>query len=260
MTSAEKAVNAVNRRIETLQSSLRDAQSDTTRQRLFECVLVTVGLGEALTSYIKSVGAFAQRRHGELKETNASLTGRHADALKSGQDLLERLKKSPTDRTIRKEIELAQQNMAAIQKTLRRSTNALQRDVAPSLAMIDKLAASVRRFSEAEDRETLPRALKTFIEHARELYAAQQILPSNDPVDAQAWEKSALADIDQATDAHDAYARAGYQAIRAVEMMTMAVSETPPRTANEANNRANEAVAARIKEMANRFMTTGTGE
>src|SRR3954469_17495909 len=160
MNSAEKAVNAVNQRIERLQATLREARSETEQRRLFESVLATVGLGEALTGYIKAVDGYAQRRHAELKDTNVALSARHADLLKSGKELLEQLKANPTDRAIRKEIDAAQQAMAAIQKTLRRDTNALQRDVAPSIALIDKLAENVRRFSEAEEIDALKRVLK----------------------------------------------------------------------------------------------------
>lgn len=255
MTPAEKAVNAVNSRIERLQANLREAQSETARRFLFESVLVTVGVGEALADYIKSVDRTARRRQAELKETNAALAARHADLLKSGQALLEQLKANPTDQAIRKEIEVTKQNMAAIPKTLRRESNALQREVAPSIAMIDKLAVSIRRLTEADGSDALKRVLKTIVELVRELYVAQRTLPLENSIDAGAWEKSARSEIDQATDLYDAYARAGYQAILALEVMTLAVSDAPPRTLDEATNRAREAVTARIRQIATRFGT-----
>lgn len=255
MTPAEKAVNAVNSRIERLQAHLREAKSEAAQRFLSESVLVTIGVGEALAGYIKAVGEHAQRRHGELKATNAALTAQHAELLKGGQALLEQLKANPTDRAIRKEIDLAQQNMETVQKTVRRGANALQRDLAPSLALIDKFAVSVRKLSDAEETEALKRGLKTVVELVRELYVAQRTLPLKDTINAEVWQKSALAEIDQATDFYDAYARSGYQTILALELMTMAVSATPPQTLGEATSRANEAVAARIKQIASRFAT-----
>jgi hypothetical protein len=253
MTPAEKAINAVNARIERLQQALRQTDAETARRFLFESVLVTIGIGEALTDYIKTVGQHAKRLHAELKETNAALEARHAEALKAGQAQLEQLKATPTDRALRKEIERTQQAMASIQKTLRRGANALQRDVAPSIALIDELAVSVRRFSEADHPDALKRVLKGIVGHAHELYVAQRTLPLKETIDPVAWEKSAIAEMDQATDFHDSYARAGYQMILALEVMTMAVSETPPQALSEATSRANGAVAARIKQIAARF-------
>jgi hypothetical protein len=253
MTPAEKAINAVNLRIERLQAALREAKSESGQRFLSESVIVTVGVGEALTDYIKSVGVYARRRHGELKTTSVALEAQHADLLKIGQAQLEQLKAKPADRAIRKEIDATQQGMAAIQKTLRREKNALQREVAPSLALIDELAESVRRFSEAERSDALKRALRAIVEQVRELYVAQRTLPANDTINAAAWEKSAGTEIDQATDFHDGYARAGYQMILALEVATLAVSETPPTAVNEATQRGNAAVAARIREIAGRF-------
>ncbi len=257
MTPAEKALNAVNARIERLQIILRDTHPETTQRFLFEAVLVTVGLGESLTAYIKAVGASARRRHDELKATNVALEAQHGDLLKSGQELLEQLKANPTDRAIRKQIEVAQKGMADVQKTLRRGANALQRDVAPSVAMADHLAVNVRRFTEAEQSDAVKRAVKTFVAHLHELYVAQRTLPLKATIDAEVWVKSALTEIDQATDLYDAYARAGYQAIRVIEAMSISVSDKPPQTLDEATQRANEAVTARIKEIAARFTNAG---
>jgi hypothetical protein len=91
------------------------------------------------------------------------------------------------------------------------------------------------------------------VQHVRELYVTQRTLAAKDSIDAAAWEKSAAAELDQAADLHDAYARAGYQAILALEMMRLAMSETPPQTNQEATRRGNEAVTARIKQVAGRF-------
>jgi hypothetical protein len=255
MTPIEKAENALNRRIEQLQTSLREAGSETARRFLVQSLVVCVGIGEALTGYVRMISQYAQGRHGELKQTHDVLTAQHAEVLKSGQELLERLKANPTDREIRREIERAQKHMATIQKNLRRGANALQREVAPSMAMIDKLALSVRRLSEADRSDALKRGIKEIVGHVRELYLAQPTLPAKNIIDAAAWEKSAVSGIDQATDFHEAYARAGYQAMLALDLVTMAVSPTPPRTAEEATQRANESVAARLTTITARFTT-----
>jgi hypothetical protein len=253
MTPIEKAENALNSRIERIQKNLLAADSDTARHFLVKSLLVSIGLGEALTDYVRMIGEYARGRHGGLKQAHDSLTAQHADLLKSGQELLARLKANPADRTLLKEIEAVQRNMEAIQKNLRRGANALQREVAPSMAMIDKLAESVRRLAEADQIDTLKRVIKGLLEHVRELYLSQPTLESKEIIDPAAWEKSAVSEIDQATDSHEAYAQAGYQALLALDVMTMAVSATPPRHAEEATSRANESVAARLKAIAARF-------
>lgn len=253
MTPHEKALNAVNHRLERLRVALLEAQEESARRFLFQALVVTLGLGEALNDYMKMVGAYAQRRHGELKQANEVLGVQHAELLQSGKQLLEKLKANPTDRALRKEIEVAQQGMAAIQKTVRRGTNALQREIGPSVAMIDKLAESVRRLSETDDSEALKRVLKTLVGHVSELYTSHPTLTAQNLIDVGAWEKSVVSEIDQATDRYDSYARAVYQALIALELMTSAVSENPPVAAEEATSRANEAVALRVKEIAGRF-------
>lgn len=253
MTPTEKAENALNRRIELLQANLRDAESDPARRFLFQSLVVCIGVGEALRDYVRMIGQYAQGRHGELKPAHDTLTAQHDELLKSGREMLERLKANPTDRAIRKEIETVQRNMTAIQKTLRRGANALQREIAPSMAMIDKLAESVRRFGEADERDVLKRVIKIVVGDARELFHAHPTLKARDVIDPAAWEKSAAAEINQATDFHEAFAQAGYQVIVALDAMTMAVSDNPPRTAAEAMNRANESAAARIKSITARF-------
>jgi hypothetical protein len=255
MTPHQKAVNAINARLERLQANLRDAKEESAQRFLFQSIVVTLGVAEALNDYIKMVGEFARRRHGELKQTNETLGAQHADLLKSGQELLEKLKANPTDRALRKEIERAQQNMTAVQKTLRRAGNSLQRDLAPSLALIDEMAVSVRRLSEADDIDALKRLLKAIVGQVREFYASQPSLPGKRIVDAAAWEKSVVSEIDQAAGFYDAYARAGFQATVALEMMTLAVAEHPPGTAEEATERANQAVAVRLKEITTRLTT-----
>jgi len=255
MTPIEKAENALNRRIERIQANLLEAKSETARQLQFQSLIVCIGIGEALKDYVKTIGEFAQSRHAELKAANDSLTARHAQVLQNGNELLERFKGNPRDAGIRNEIELAKREMAAIQKTLRRGADSLRRDVAPSLAMIDQLALAVRRFGEADQTDALQRLTKMFLGQVHELYRTQPTLPSKNIIDAAAWENSALSELDQAGDVHEAYARAGYQAIIAIDVMTLAVSETPPRTAEEAVTRANSSAAARLKQIATRLTT-----
>src|SRR5581483_3717831 len=191
MTPVEKAESALNRRIEQLQANLREARTETARRLPIQSLVACIGIGEALAHYVRSIGQFAQGRHAGLKRTHDALAAQHADLLKSGNALLERLKADPGDRATRKEIERAQQDMAAIQKTLRRGANALQREVAPSIAMIDKIAASVRRFAEADQIEALKRAVKLVVAQVHELYRAQPALPAKDIIAAAAWESSA---------------------------------------------------------------------
>lgn len=253
MTPIEKAEAALNNRLERLQANLREAKAEKARQFLAQSLVVCIGLGEALRDYVKTIGEYAQGRYGEIKQTNATLTAEHADLLKSGNELLERLKASPNDRSLRKEIELAQRAMAAIQKTLRRSANSLQSDLAPSMAMVEKIAVSIRRFGEADQPEALKRVIGTMVGHVQELYQAQPELPSKDIINAASWEKSAVIEIDQVSDFYEAYALTGYQALRALHVMTMAVSSTPPGTADEAARRASESVAARLKAVTARF-------
>jgi hypothetical protein len=253
MTPTEKAEAALNARLERLQANLRETTSDTARRFLLQSLVVCVGLGEALTDYVKMIGRYAHSRYADLKQTHDTLTAEHADLLKSGTELLERLKANPTDRIIRQEIDTAQRNMATIQKNLRRGADSLQRDLAPSMAMVDKLAVSVRRFGEAGDVKALTRVLETMVEHVAELYRSQPGLSSKDLIDAASWGKSAVAEVEQATDFYEAFASAGYQAVRALEVMTLAVSQTPPATAGEIIERANEGVATRLKVIAQRF-------
>ena len=63
----------------------------------------------------------------------------------------------------------------------------------------------------------------------------------------------AATEIDQANDFYEAYALTGYQVLRALAVMTMAVSPAPPQTAEEATRRANESVAERLKVITVRF-------
>jgi uncharacterized protein YoxC len=256
MTPHEKAVTALNRRIERLQASLAEATEESTRRFLFQAIVVTLGLGEALNDFIRKVGAYAQRRHGELKQTNEAMAAQHAALLQSGKELLEQFKANPTDRALRKEIERTQREMEAIQKNLRRGANALQRDVAPGVAMIDTLAESVRRISDAEDVAAMKRLLKSLVEQVQELHATQPGLPAKNLVDATAWETAMVAEIDRASERYDAFARVGYQAVVALEMAAIAVAESPPATSEEATARVDGAVAARLKEITARFAGT----
>jgi hypothetical protein len=230
MTPHEKAVAALNRRLERLQANLGTAESDTARRFLFQSIVVTLGIADALNDYIKRVGEYAKRRHSEIKQANETLAARHAALLQGGKELLEKLKANPTDRVLRKEIERAQNDMEGIQKSLRRGANSLQRDVAPSVAMIDQLAESVRRLCEAEENEALKRTVKAIVEQVKELYADQPDLPAKGVIQAEAWTEVAVTEIEQAAGFHDAYARAGYQATLALELVALAVVEVPPAT------------------------------
>lgn len=260
MTSHEKAVNAINTRLERLQANLREAHSEAVQQFLFQSLVVTLGMSEALNDYIRTVGHYAQRRHGEFKQASVTVTERHSELLKSGRELLEQFKASPTDRALRKEIERAKKEMEGLQKNLRRDSFAVQRELAFCMAMIDHVADSVRRMCAAEKSEALKRALQELVSHVRELFAAlKATLPAKNLVDAAAWEKSAESALEPAADFHDAYARAGHQAMLALEAMTLAVAETPPRTAEEVASRANEAAAARLKTITARFATIQPG-
>lgn len=253
MNPTEKAEVALNTRLDRLQANLRDTSSDAARRFLFQSVVVCVGLGEALTDYIKTIGVYAQARYSQLKQTQTTLTVEHAALLASGNELLERWKANPSDRSLRQEIERAQRDMAAIQKTLRRGADSLQRDLAPSMSMVDELALSVRRFGEAGEREELKHVLGTIVEHVGELYRTQPTLLSKNLIDTASWEKSAVSEIEATTDFYEAYASTGYQVVRAIEVMTLAVSPTPPVTADEISERANAAVATRLKAIAERL-------
>ena len=253
MTPIEKAENALNSRIEQIQTKLRAAESEMARGFLFQSLVACLGVGEALKDYVRMIGQYAQRRYGELKPTQETLTAQHADLLKSGTEQLERLKANPTDRTLLKEIERAQTAMAAIQKNLQREANALQREVAPSLALIDPLALSIRKFGEADQIDALQRVIKTMVGQVRELYLAQSTLPAKNIIDAESWAATAASEIDHAADFYEAYARAGYQAMLALDVMTMAVSPAPPETSEEAIQRAGQSVVARVKTITERF-------
>ncbi len=253
MTPIEKAETALNHRIVRLQGTLREGKSETAQRFVVQSVIVCIGIGETLADYVKTIGQFARERHGEIKEGQAALTVQHATLLKSGNELLEQLRAKPTDRTLRKEIDEVQRSMAAIQKTLRRGANSLQRDVAPSTAMIDPFAMSIKRLCEADQLDGLKRVIKLFVGHVGDLYLAQPTLESKISIGAAAWEASAVAQIDAATDFHEAFAHAGYQAILALNTMMLAVSQTPPRTAEEAIQRANQSAEERLKAITARF-------
>jgi hypothetical protein len=250
MTSHEKAVNAINARLARLQANLGTAKEEPTQRFLFQSIVVLIGIAEALNDYIKRVGEYAQRRHRAVQQENETLGAQHAGLLQSGRQLLEQLKAAPTDRALRKEIELAQRKMEAIQKTVRRSANALQRELAPALAMIDQLSASAKRLAEAGQRDALSRALRTIVAETCEFYAHQV---EGGAIDPAAWEKSATEALDPAADFHDTFARVGYHASLAIELVTLALAPQPPPSAGEATQRAGEAAAARLKEITARF-------
>lgn len=254
MTPHEKAVNAINHRLERLQANLREARTEAAQQFLFQSLVVTLGASETMSDYIKTVGQYAQRRHGDFKQTTSTDGARHAELLKSGQKLLEQLKTNPNDRALRQEIARAQQDMEAIQKELRRGAFALQRELALGVALIDKLSESIRRLCEADEAEALQRPLRELVSHTRELYAGlEPTRATKDIIDVTAWKASAVSTLEQPGDFYDIYARAGHQAMLALAVMLMAVSENPPRTAEEVAQRAQDAVAVRLKTITERL-------
>jgi hypothetical protein len=253
VTPIEKAEAALNRQIDRIHANLLAAPTEQARQFLVQSLVVSVAIGEALQDYVKAIGEFAQSRHGALKVQHATLGAEHDALLKEGQALLERFKTNPGDQPIRKAIEQAQKSMASIQKTLRRGADALKRDVAPSMALIDELAVSLKHFGEAEHIDGMKRAIKSVIGHAGELYRRQPTLPAKGIIDLDAWEESAEAEIGQATDYFEAYAAAGYQAMLALEVMTLALSVAPPESAESATLGANEAAARRITAVTTRL-------
>jgi hypothetical protein len=253
MTPAEKAETALNHRLERLQDELRRAKSEMAQRALFQSLLVCLAISDALRDYIKAIGAYAQGRHAELKEQQGRLTTQHADVLQAGNALLERFKARPTDKAIRREIERAQQEMESIQKTLRRGANALQRDIAPALAAVDPLADAIKRFSDADQIAALERVTKLVVAQVQELYRTHPGLPASGMIDAAAWEKTALGQIDAAVEFQEAYARAGNQIVLGIDLMAIAVSPAPPQSAEEALGRANTSIGARLKAVAERL-------
>lgn len=255
MTSLEKAEAALNRRIERLRTNLHEAPSENARHFLAQSLVVCVGLGDALNDYVRAIGHYAQRRHGQLKQANDTLIVQHAALLQSGNELLTQWRANPTDRALRQEIDRAQREMATIQKTLRRGADSLQRALAPSMGIVDKLSVGLRRFGEADQSEALKRVVGTMVELGRELYLTQPDLPEKKVIDAAAWQKLADVEIDQAADFYAGYALAGYQILRVLEAMAMAVSENPPTSSSELNERANASLAVRLKAVTARFGT-----
>lgn len=253
MTPIEKAERALNEQIEESQARLKTATTEAAQRQLVQSILGWAGIGDTITEYVGAIGQYAKARHGELKQTQTALTAQHEELLKSGKEMLERLKANPSDRGIRKEIEQAQRGMEAIQKSLRRGAESLQKEVNPSIRLIDTVADSVRRLCESADKEGLRRWTKAIVGHAQELYRAHPALPSKGVIDADSWEKSATSAIDDAETFVDAQARAGFQAMIALQVMVMAVSANPPATAEEATERANTAVAQRMKKLLERL-------
>ena len=118
---------------------------------------------------------------------------------------------------------------------------------------MEKIADAVRRFAEADQPETMKRAIGMMIAHVHELYASHPGSPPAESIDAAAWEKSAQNEIEHAKDFYEAYALTGYQMLRALAVMAATLSETPPQTAEQATHFANDSVAARLKEITLRF-------
>lgn len=253
MTPIEKAEQALNGQIARLQSRLQTANTESARNDLVQAILVWAGVGEAITEYVNTIEQYAKERHGEIKQAQIALTAEHDELLKSGKEMLERLKANPSDRDLRKEIDRVQQKMESIQKSLRRGADTLQREVNPGIRLIDTVADSLRRLCESEDKDGLKRWSKAIGEHPQELYRAHPALPSNGVIDPASWEKSAAFAIDESPTFLSAQARAGLQATLALELMIMALSATPPQSNEEATARANAAVAERMKRMTQRL-------
>lgn len=257
MTPHEKASAAVNASLERLQANLRDATGPSAEQFLAQSLVVTIGMAEALNDYGAAVGRQARRRHGEIKRSNERLTAQHGELLKTGRELLERLKANPADRAVRKEIERLQGEMAGLQKAVRHGAYTLQRELAPGLAAVDPMAVNLRRLCEADAGDALKRVVKLVAAEVAELYSRQAEPATRRVFAAQAWESAALADIDGAVEFQDAYARAGYQMMVALELMALTASESPPAAAEEALQRGGEAAAARLKGITARLSAQG---
>lgn len=252
MTPMEKAERALNGRIEQFQAKLQQADSELARRSLVQGIVIFVGIGEAISLHVRAVGEYAKARFAEQKKEQAALTTEHDDLLKVGEELLEKFKADPTNRDLHKELERVQGKMALVQKNVRRGANTLQRELAPSLGLIDRIADGVRRLCEAADKEALQRAMKLLLACVQDFYRAHPSA-SNGIVDALAWEKSALSAIAEAADFYDAQARAGYQALLGLEVLTMAQSPDAPQTVEETSQRANASVAQRLTSIASRF-------
>jgi hypothetical protein len=251
MTPMGKAEAALNGRIAEFQAKLRNAEAEATRRSLVHAVMVLLAIREAVSHYVQAIGDYAKNRFAELKEQQTALTGEHAQLLKSGSEMLERLKANPADREIRKEIERTQRSMEAVQKNLRRGADTFQREIGPSLVLVDKLADSLRRLCESEDQVSLKRATKTLFSDVEEF--------SRVPVDAAAWYRSAAASIDEGTDFYDANARACFQALLALELITLAISTRPEAQQNIVET-ANAAATARVTAVASRLANSQRGQ
>lgn len=253
MSPIERAEGALNDRVALLQTSLGSAQTATAQATLFQALLASVAVGEALADYVQSVSEYARERHGKLKQMEATLASQHAALLQSGTKLLEQLKANPGDKAVRKEIERTKRTMEGVQQKLRRGSYTLQSDLAPGMTMIDKVALAIRRFAEAAELDGLKRVVKTMVEHANDLYRSQPGLVARNVVDAAVWGKAAQAGVEQAQEFQEAFARAGYQVLLTLDVMRMALSPTPPQSAPEATRRATEAIADRLKATAARI-------
>jgi len=257
MTPIEKAERALNLKIEQMQTRIQAAGSDKPRPDLVQGLIIWVSLGETITEYVAAISSYAKLRHAELKEKQLNLVAEHESLLKSGQKQLERLKLDPSNREIQKEIKQTQRSMETVQKTLRRGAASLQNEVNPSIRIFDTLADHVRRLCESEDKTEIKRWTKAIVQQPEELYRTHPTLPTKGIIDTPTWEKSASNAIDESTDFLEAQARAGFQAMLALEIMIMALSPTPPETTEAATERANAAVASRTKKLMTRLAGNG---
>ncbi len=257
MSPIEKAEQALNAQIEQVQARLKAASLTQPRPDLVQGVLVWAGLGETITQYVASIGEYARKRHGELKQIQLSLTVQHDELLKSGNEMLVRLKDDPSDRVVQKAIGEAQRAMETIQKTLRRGAATLQKEVNPCIRSIDTVAENIYRLCESKDRDRMKRWTKAIVREPEELYRAHPALPAKAMIDTASWERSAAIAIDEAPTFFEAQARAAFQAMIALEIMILGISMEPPRSPGEATERANAGVSLRLKKIMQRLADAG---
>jgi hypothetical protein len=97
--------------------------------------------------------------------------------------------------------------------------------------------------------------VRTWVAQVQGHYAAASARLGKHLINAEEWEASALAEIARAAEFHDAYARAGFQLVLALELLALAIAESPPTTSEESIYRAKEMAGARLKAVAARLAT-----
>jgi hypothetical protein len=122
-----------------------------------------------------------------------------------------------------------------------------------SLGLVEPMADNLRRFSESDQIEGMQRLIGQWVGQVSDFYAEAVRRLERGLIDAETWENAAVAEITQASEFYDAYARTGFQLVLALELLALALAEAPPTTAAEAIGRAKEAATARLKEVAARL-------